>query len=125
MFEKLNELRKLLIEHRDNGVQFNLFRWKTTMGCNTICCAVGLHMYHKPDCGLVVDEWTSELRFEGLRSYKAAAKFYGITESEALFLFSPRHYHVHDDPMLVVARIDWFLKIKGGAWDMLAAFEGT
>jgi hypothetical protein len=109
VFEKLKEVRRLLLEHKDNGVKFDLGDWSITTPCGTTCCAVGLYVHHHPESELKIRVWPE---YKNHVSYTAVSEYFGIPHREAVDLFSPFAYSSsqYTDPKFVIERIDKFLE---------------
>lgn len=114
--DRLKTLRNYLTTIPESALYMKA--WKhNSRSCGTVHCAfgwattidsfakLGLRMADSIDCTQSIIPV-----FEGARGYDAAAKFFGITFDQSLFLFHPRYYHVGDGDIIGVIPLADVLK---------------
>lgn len=131
---RLKTLRRALLEHKDNGIRFDMGHWwdkyacdrgedGTTHWCGTSACAWGLAStikefqkagVHRLGGGVYYtfvdyskvdfDKYQQDGVRESVGGYPGAALFFDITENEAVFLFSPDRYKREKTKATTVAR---------------------
>lgn len=131
----MSETNKLSKKHRERlnmaatvlaawvptpDLKFDLWEWHVRRECGTTCCAVGYltsQPYFKRR-GLRLEEqsptaWLLDIEFDGLNSWEAVQKFFGLSITDAHHLFSQDEYGPRPTPKGVARRIRAYLKARG------------
>lgn len=110
--ERLKELEYMLLNHntlfktpkRKSGIKFDIDLWcgvKEEPNCGTPACALGSACLHPPFIKQGLKLVKERTRYEtliyprtrnGAEGFDAGQEFFGITNSESMYLFSPETY---------------------------------
>ena len=84
-------------------------------GCGTTGCAVGwaCTIPEFKEAGLAYKDYT--VSYDGLRGFQAVEEFFGLSQMEAMYLFSEASYKANASPYDVAARLYFAADSQEGA----------